>query len=395
MTSQSPLPIHDTVASEERGESEAPGDQRPPRRKKRAPDELGGPEIYWRDRQTWLQEKGYILRPRYTSDWQPSWKGTKKDWFDCEDAFPVTNPFLMDATRISDKKVVMLKKIPQSVHPYEVEIGRFFSSEALASDPRNHCVPIVEVFQDPFDVDILIVVMPLLRLHDEPPFETVGEIVDFVQQIFEGLLFMHEHHVAHRDIMVLNVMMDPDPMFPHGFHPRFPDKTRDYRGRAKYYSRTEKPTRYYFIDFGHSRRYRKEDLPPQEMPIRGGDKTVPEFQGDGYDRPSNPFPTDVYYIGNLIRTCYLQEYIGLEFLDSLIADMTHTGPDQRPSMADAVTRFEDIRRGVPAKVLRRRLVGREENRLIRLILDARHLVVSFGYLVRRLPAMPRATAIRG
>ncbi|EMD33658.1 hypothetical protein CERSUDRAFT_98222 [Gelatoporia subvermispora B] len=88
-------------------------------------------------------------------------------------------------------------KISQSLHLHEVDIGRFFSSEALASDSHNHCVPIMDVLQDPSNVDILIV-KPLLRLHDEPPYETVGDMVGFVGRMFEGRVFMHEHHVSHR-----------------------------------------------------------------------------------------------------------------------------------------------------------------------------------------------------
>jgi hypothetical protein len=91
----------------------------------------------------------------------------------------------LDATRISDGKFVYLKKISKSVHPYEAEIGLFFSSEAMASDHRNHCVPIYEVLQVPDDDDKLILVMPLLREYYDPRFDTVGEVVDFFRQVFE------------------------------------------------------------------------------------------------------------------------------------------------------------------------------------------------------------------
>jgi hypothetical protein len=91
----------------------------------------------------------------------------------------------LDATRISDGKFVFLKIISKSVHPYEAEIGLFFSSEAMTSDPRNHCVPIYEVLQVPDDDDKLILVMPLLREFDDPRFDTVGEAVDFFRQVLE------------------------------------------------------------------------------------------------------------------------------------------------------------------------------------------------------------------
>ena len=79
----------------------------------------------------------------------------------------------------------MLKLIKKSVHPFEVDIGRFLTSEPLASDPKNHCSTLLDVLQVPDDADQVILVMPLLRRHDEPRFNTVGEVVDFFQQIFE------------------------------------------------------------------------------------------------------------------------------------------------------------------------------------------------------------------
>lgn len=122
--------------------------------------------------------------------------------------------------RIADKSKVALKIIDTSFHPYEIEIAQFFSSEALASDKRNHCVPIQEVLKIPNEEKNVIMVMPVLRPWDAPPFRTVGEGVDFFSQIFEvsdlvycvsdtffwrlpscctqGLQFMHMHQVAHR-----------------------------------------------------------------------------------------------------------------------------------------------------------------------------------------------------
>lgn len=43
-------------------------------------------EEAWRQRQPFLAFKGYMLRPRYHKDWEPSWKGTNKDPSSCEDA---------------------------------------------------------------------------------------------------------------------------------------------------------------------------------------------------------------------------------------------------------------------------------------------------------------------
>lgn len=67
----------------------------------------------------------------------------------------------------------------------ESRIAQMLSTKELRADPRNHCVPIIEVIEDPNDDSISYVVMPLLRNADSPPFQYVKEIVDFVDQVLE------------------------------------------------------------------------------------------------------------------------------------------------------------------------------------------------------------------
>ena len=52
-------------------------------------------------------------------------------------------------------------------------------------DPANHSVPILDTFQDLIDKSISYLVMPFLRLIDDPEFEVVEEVLDFVDQILE------------------------------------------------------------------------------------------------------------------------------------------------------------------------------------------------------------------
>jgi hypothetical protein len=91
----------------------------------------------------------------------------------------------MDATRISDGATVALKMIFKSEHPYEVDISEFLSSEPLASESGNHCIPLYEVLEVPDNEDMLLLVMPFLRPYGDPRFETIGEAIEFFKQIFE------------------------------------------------------------------------------------------------------------------------------------------------------------------------------------------------------------------
>lgn len=91
----------------------------------------------------------------------------------------------MDATRIADGVVVTLKSVKKSSYAQEVEIATLFGEEPLKSDPRNHCVRILDVLQDPNDEGTSIIVMPFLKRYFEPRFDTVGEAVEFFHQTLE------------------------------------------------------------------------------------------------------------------------------------------------------------------------------------------------------------------
>lgn len=107
------------------------------------------------------------------------------------------------------------------------------------------------------------------------------------------------------DCMGPNIMMDPKPTYPNGFHPIVTLRNRNYKGAAKHYTRTARPTKYYLIDFGLSIKFSSTHENPVAIPIFGGDRTVPEFQTNPCGL-YNPFRTDVYYIGNMIREDFLQ-----------------------------------------------------------------------------------------
>jgi len=120
----------------------------------------------------------------------------------------------MDATRRRDGKYIMLKKIYPDEGPHELVVAQLFSSRELVRDPRNHCVPLLDIIEIPQNGHKLMV-MPLLRPFNDPHFQTFGEFVAFFTQICEvrsfhthrlesiltldqGLQFMHEQNIAHR-----------------------------------------------------------------------------------------------------------------------------------------------------------------------------------------------------
>ncbi|KAJ6538806.1 hypothetical protein DFH09DRAFT_1397385 [Mycena vulgaris] len=297
------------------------------------PERLSPNEAFWRNHQVWLQEYGYMLRPRYRPDWVPSRyaTGTERRWYESEDGKP-------------------------SVH-----------------------------YPPGFD-NFHILVMPLLRTFGDPRFETIGEGVDFFGQIFEGLQRLKYYDGRFK-------------MCPEGFHPINYWRKRDfYSGDAKFYTRTQRPPKYYLTDFGLSRIYASKNPPPLEPVIFGGDRSVPEFKITDEYGPieCDPFPVDVYYLGNMIKTDFLDgrdldnygnKMSGFEFMRSLANDMTAEVPAKRPTMDKVLDRFTTIRAGLSSWKLRSRVVKAKDSpwSLDHII---KHWYLRIGYVLLRIPAIP-------
>ncbi|KAF8836461.1 hypothetical protein BDN67DRAFT_1014679 [Paxillus ammoniavirescens] len=349
------------------------------------PHELGEDEKWWRDHYQWLYEAGYQLRPRYHPEWVASWETRNLDWIDCEDSIGWWG-YLMDATRLSDGRYVAIKRLKISRHPFEVAIAQYLWNEKLRTDPANHTAPILDVLHPPDDADCALLVMPMLLRYNVHPFETIGEAVEFFRQVFEGLQFMHKQHVAHRDCMRLNIMMDGEILYDEPFHPLRPQKKRDLSGFASCRTRTERPPKYFLIDFGISPPYDASTKDPFEDPILGSDKTVPEFQHS--DEPRSPFPTDVHNLGNMIKVDFMTGKVGFDFMAGLVNDMLQDDPSKRPTMDEVVARFEGIRKGLSRSKLRSRVVSIYESSFDAVFLGVVHWTRRIGFVIRRIPPTP-------
>lgn len=137
--------------------------------------------------------------------------------------------------------------------------------------------------------------------------------------------------------------MHPKPLFIDSFHPFRPHRTRDLKGTSRHYSRTQRPTKYFLIDFGLSRQYDPLVANPVEPVIFEGDNTVPEFKSLELQ---NPFPTDIYYIGHAIQETFLDGYNGFDFVESLILEMVQENRSLRPTMEQVVERLDIICQGL-------------------------------------------------
>ena len=113
-------------------------------------------------------------------------------------------------------------------------------------------------------------------------------------------------------------MFGASKMYPNGFHPVKINRNRNFKGTAKAYTRTQRPPVYYLIDFGLSRQYTSRDV--TDVPLRGGDKSAPEHR---LRRRCNPFQTDIYDLGNLVRhefieVCQFPRYSSVQLIGLML-----------------------------------------------------------------------------
>lgn len=128
-------------------------------------------------------------------------------------------------------------------------------------------------------------------------------------------------------------MMDAPSMFPNGFHPC--DVFRD-RGGTQWVKtiprhRASGPIRYYFINFRDSVLFE----PDEEHLVYGSDRAdqdVPEMP-KGFGDVYNPFPADVFIIGNIFK----KHFIPVSLLYFILFTSTELFPHDIPRCTRTLT----------------------------------------------------------
>ncbi|KAJ3996370.1 kinase-like domain-containing protein, partial [Lentinula boryana] len=330
-------------------------------------------EEWWVGHFKYLRERGYMMRPRYRPGWKPSYdqdlRGIYKGMF-AEDSQIMIHSAIMDALRISDSLVVAMKHVKISTS--EDQIATLFSNDAHNLNPHNHCVRIIEILPVPEGNEKILVMAWMHEIMD-PRFRTVGEAVQFLKEMVKGLQYMHQNNVAHRDCSMNNMAMEANAMYTRQYHPICPKKRYNWSARALHHSRTRCPPRYYLIDFGQSRMYDPSQPCGTEYALRSGGYTPPEGLAD---TPCDPFATDVFLLGNLMRTTFLDVEPGIsgfEFLRPLVKDMVVDDPSKQPTMDEVAPQFLDIIDKVPWWKLRARAMKKDKFLLVKLFRAVYHV----------------------
>ncbi|KAI0325868.1 kinase-like protein [Cubamyces sp. BRFM 1775] len=334
-------------------------------------------EVWWMERQPYLQEAGYVLRPRYWPNWRPSWLGTNRHPMYCEDSIMQADYQVLDARQSRDNNIVAIKTFRKDSQ--ELSIIRHLSS---IHHHQNHTVPLFQVLDDPIDPELSLMVMPYLRPCNDPEFTTVGDVVNFINQTLEGLVFMHEHRVAHRsvnfvpycaihimticsDIAVENIMMDAEVLFPDGHHPVRLDYTPDAVYPVSPLPRAGHDIKYYYIDFGLACRFQEGESPYVVGDV-GRDTEVPELSSTV---PYDPFKMDIFALGNLYFKEFAQKYNDMQFLFPMIERMKQRQPELRPAASDIHAQWIDIRDSLNKGSHRWRLSPRTDTAIGRMLND--------------------------
>ncbi|KAJ7685848.1 kinase-like domain-containing protein, partial [Mycena rosella] len=307
---------------------------------------LGKEEKEWAHYQPFLEEHNYLLRPRYRPGCV-SEVTLGSSPLECEEAIPAVGFEVLDATRVSDGAQVVLKVIRTT--STEAEIAAF-----LRSTPRaeQHTIPFRELLPMYDDPERTFLVMPRMRQCSLSPwFATVREFVEFVQQVLEGLVFLHSNNIAHRDICSMNIVMDSSRMIPGGFHFVNPstsdginhlrESTGDDSDPHLIRSRTHAgPIHYCYIDFGLSVRFPSVEARQLVTGYFGRlRKRVPEISATV---PYDAFKLDVRLVGEMLRSEFLLHYIGLDFLVPFVKKLRRHNPEQRPEAGEALALFERL-----------------------------------------------------
>ncbi|KAF6753298.1 other/AgaK1 protein kinase [Ephemerocybe angulata] len=253
--------------------------------------------------------------------------------------FTAIETFRMWAARDESGREVIIRMISGPTSSDELKIFQRLNSTKARADPRNHTLPVLEYLT--FD-GFVFVVMPRWGDSftcdvDQLPFSAVSEIFDLAETLFEGLEFLHENCIAHRDITHGNTVMNViEPMV--------------FSGRSD--MRKPGDVRYAYIDWDAAIIF------PEGTDIRSVQVTreirTTTISAGLVEGLSNPFKDDVRFLTKaLARYLRVTENeipsIGIFFEDVLSRDDRNL-----PSAKECLTKLRDIRASTSKSILQSR-----------------------------------------
>ncbi|KIK68189.1 hypothetical protein GYMLUDRAFT_255963 [Collybiopsis luxurians FD-317 M1] len=237
--------------------------------------------------------------------------------------------------RTDDSRDVLIALISDGVEGNKcLDILREIATGKNAGIDRNHSLPML---QELHYKNLVFGVFPLVgSLFSDPWFPTVNDVLEAMSQIMEGVAFLHDHLVAHRDLFISNFLTSCR----DGRHPP---------GHDTFFC-----PRYYIIDFEFAVRFLPDSNPATRT------VTGPPIDWKIYRRaappemrtshPYCPFKADVWQLGKSLGKCVLDVRQIPDILD-LLQEMSADDTQIRPSAREAVNRLNDLRKNLSPHIL--------------------------------------------
>ncbi|KAJ3786710.1 hypothetical protein GGU11DRAFT_744173 [Lentinula aff. detonsa] len=218
-----------------------------------------------------------------------------------------------------------------------VDVLRKIATGKNAGIDRNHTLPLLDEIHYE---NLVFGVFPLVGSSFIPAwFSNIAHALESMSQIMEGVAFLHDHLVVHRDLFLSNFLSS---------------RRSDGRWDPEQKQDFLRP-RYYIIDFEWAVRF-SPDSDPASRTVTG-----PPLPWDIYRRPPPPemqselpycpFKADVWQVGKSFMGCILHiEHVVPDVL-KLFRQMSADSAEDRPSAREAVTQLNKIRNGLPTEIL--------------------------------------------
>ncbi|KAG8897436.1 hypothetical protein FRB99_008153 [Tulasnella sp. 403] len=119
-----------------------------------------------------------------------------------------------------------------------------------------------------------------------------------------------------------------------------------------------------------------------------GQERAPELSSDV---PYDPYKLDVYILGMAFEQLLITELSGADFVQPLIEYMTPKNPEERPSAAEALSRFREIKKTLTWRTLTQRTRPRKspaETRMQKLMADFRYRLSSLWWTIKPKRSLP-------
>ncbi|CAL1711516.1 unnamed protein product [Somion occarium] len=242
--------------------------------------------------------------------------------------FQYINPVLRIA-RTTEGHDVAIRVIAVNKDGHEqLKILNKVAAGPLSLLSNNHSLPMLRVFEYE---DITFGIFPrtagcMYQAFDSWPKNSVGDVLDMILQALEGLAFIHDLGIAHRDADKSNFLVQ--------WHPE------SLRTMMVAISRP----RVYLIDFEVAVEF------PSELPVEARVSVGPPSGGtiniaDGWGRPVppevdsgmpySPFKLDVWQLGYSFITFRST----VPAIDEVLAELVLDDPVARPSASEALTKL--------------------------------------------------------